>query len=108
MPSLKGLGSPATTGIVSLSLTPSSLFIVRKAHELGSRFHKANQSGCAPARITVLGNAKRVSRQLPAISLWLSAVGRMILFGSISMLGRCVVRTPRDRPPGTHARVLYL
>jgi len=49
-----------------------------------------------------------VSRQLPAISLWLSAVGRIVLFGSISMLGRRVVQTPRYRHPATYARVLYL
>ena len=52
MTSLKGLGSPATTGIVSLSLTPSSLFIVRKAHELGARLH----AGAKLAGETTPGN----------------------------------------------------
>ena len=85
----------ACLSTVRLSVTPREL-------PAGAR-----RSGCAPGRSIVLGKARWVSHQLPAISRWLSAVGCMVLFGSISMLGRRVVRTPRYRHPATHARVLY-
>jgi len=78
----------ACLSTVRLSVTPREL-------PAGAR-----RSGCAPGRSIVLGKARWVSHQLPAISLWLSAVGCMVLFGSISMLGRRVVRTPLLPPPG--------